>query len=124
MRYYAVSFLFHSQPAHDLQARSIAGCAMGDRFATIKWNGNVTPCSHLHGAEFNAGNVMIESFQTIWERSAVLVNLRHELENVEGKCGSCQHNAFCKGCRAVMQLQTGNWLEEDQDCAIPASTAN
>lgn len=120
----AFSFLFHGQPAHELQARGVAGCAMGERFATIKWNGDVYPCSHLHGEEFRAGNVVQESFRAIWERSAVFANLRRDLERVEGKCGSCQHNPFCKGCRAVMQLQTGNWLGEDQDCAVSTNGAN
>jgi radical SAM protein with 4Fe4S-binding SPASM domain len=117
----AFSFLFYGQPAHALQARGVAGCAMGDRFATIKWNGDVTPCSHLHSAEFNAGNVRNESFQIIWERSTVFAEVRRTLPQVEGTCGSCQHNAFCKGCRAVMQLQTGNWLAEDQDCGMGVS---
>jgi radical SAM protein with 4Fe4S-binding SPASM domain len=112
----AFSFLFHGQSAQALQARGVAGCAMGDRFATIKWNGDVTPCSHLHGTEFNAGNVLKESFQTIWERSAVFAEVRQALPQVEGKCGSCSHNTFCKGCRAVMQLQMGNWLAADRDC--------
>lgn len=112
----AFSFLFHGQPAQALQARGVAGCAMGDRFATIRWNGDVTPCSHLHGAEFIAGNVLNESFQTIWERSNVFAGLRRALPQVDGKCRSCQHNSFCKGCRAVMQLQTNNWLAEDHDC--------
>lgn len=120
----AFSFLFHGQPAHELQARGVAGCAMGERFATIKWNGDVYPCSHLHGEEFKAGNVVNESFLSIWERNAVFTNLRRDLERVEGKCGSCQHNPFCKGCRAVMQEQTGNWLEEDWDCRVSASSTN
>ncbi len=115
----AFFFLFHGQPALELQARGVAGCAVGERFATIKWNGDVSPCSHLHGEEFKAGNVVHESFQAIWERSAVFANLRRDLQHVEGKCGSCQHNPFCKGCRAVMQEQTRNWLGEDQDCLIP-----
>jgi pyrroloquinoline quinone biosynthesis protein E len=114
----AFSFLFYGQPAHELQARGVAGCAMGERFATIKWNGEVTPCSHLHGAEFTAGNVQRESFQTIWERSAVFTKLRRELPQVAGQCGSCAHKTFCKGCRAVMQLQTNDWLAEDQDCGL------
>lgn len=102
----------------ELQARGVAGCAMGERFATIKWNGDVSPCSHLHGEEFKAGNVVHECFRAIWERGEVFANLRRDLQQVEGKCGSCQHKAFCKGCCAVMQEQTGNWLEEDQDCSV------
>jgi len=118
----AFSFLFHDWPAEKLRARSVAGCAMGERFATVKWNGDVYPCSHLHGAEFNAGNVRDKSFREIWRSSQVFTRVRQEIGQVGGVCGACGHNAFCKGCRAVMQHQTGNWLAADHDCgAAPAS---
>ncbi|MGH9837715.1 MAG: radical SAM protein [Blastocatellia bacterium] len=114
----AFSFLFHGWPADELQARGVAGCAMGERFATVKWNGDVYPCSHLHGEAFNAGNVQRHSFRELWEASAVFTRVRHELDAVEGDCGVCSHNAFCKGCRAVMQQQSGNWLAADDECGV------
>jgi radical SAM protein with 4Fe4S-binding SPASM domain len=112
----AFSFLFFAQPAEELQARGVAGCAMGDRFATVKWNGDVYPCSHLHGEEFRAGNVLHGSFRKIWETSELFTRVRRELGQVEGHCGSCSHNVSCKGCRAVVQQQTGNWLAADRGC--------
>ncbi len=104
----AFSFLFHGWPAEELQARGVAGCAMGERFATVKWNGDVYPCSHLHGEEFNAGNVGRQSFREIWHSGPAFARVRREIGQIEGHCGSCGHNAFCKGCRAVMQQQSGN----------------
>lgn len=114
----AFSFLFHGEPARELQARGVAGCAMGERFATVKWNGDVFPCSHLFEEEFKAGNVTTDSFRDIWERSQVFTRVRAGLAGVDGKCGSCGHNAFCKGCRAVMRNQTDNWLAADGDCPV------
>ena len=114
----AFSFLFHGWSAEELRARGVAGCAMGERFVTIKWNGDVSPCSHLHGEEFNAGNVNHKSFSEIWESSLVFAHVRRELGQVEGHCGACGHNAFCKGCRAVMRQQTGDWLAADRDCVV------
>lgn len=114
----AFSFLFYGLPAEELKARGVAGCAMGDRFATVRWNGDVYPCSHLHGEAFKAGNVLSESFRDIWERSAVFTDVRRELGQVEGPRGGCGHNAFCKGCRAVMQQETGNWLAADHECGV------
>jgi pyrroloquinoline quinone biosynthesis protein E len=114
----AFSFLFHGQPADELHARGVAGCAMGERFATVKWNGDVYPCSHLHGEAFNAGNVRRHSFREIWEASAVFTRVRRKLNGVEGSCGSCGHNAFCKGCRAVMQQKHGNWRAADDECGV------
>jgi pyrroloquinoline quinone biosynthesis protein E len=114
----AFSFLFYGWPSHKLQSHGVAGCAMGERFVTVKWNGDVYPCSHLHGEDFNAGNVKRKTFREIWEAAPFLAQVRRELGQVEGDCGGCSHNAFCKGCRAVMQQQTGNWLAADHDCAL------
>jgi pyrroloquinoline quinone biosynthesis protein E len=119
----AFSFLFHGWPAEELRARGVAGCAMGERFATVKWNGDVYPCSHLQGEEFNAGNVNYKSFSEIWESGLVFARVRRELSQVEGHCGACGHNAFCKGCRAVMRQQTGDWLAADRDCAVTPTLA-
>lgn len=116
----ALSFLFHGQPARELQARGVAGCAMGERFVTVKWNGDVYPCSHLRGEQFKAGNVRMESFQNIWERSEVFTGLRRDLARVKGHCGGCSHKVFCKGCRAVMWQQTRDWLAADAGCPVVA----
>ncbi len=94
---------------------------MGERFVTVKWNGDVYPCSHLHGEEFNAGNVKHRTFREVWEAAPALMQVRRELGQVGGHCGGCRHNAFCKGCRAVMQQQTGNWLAADYDCPVMSS---
>jgi pyrroloquinoline quinone biosynthesis protein E len=114
----AFSFLFHGWPVEKMRARGVAGCAMGERFATVKWNGDVYPCSHLRGAEFNAGNVRDKSFREIWQSGQVFSLVRQEIKQIDGACGACGHNAFCKGCRAVMQHQTGNWLAADHECGV------
>jgi radical SAM protein with 4Fe4S-binding SPASM domain len=120
----AFSFLFYGRPAAALQARGVAGCAMGDRFATVKWNGDVYPCSPLHGEGFKAGTVRCGSFREIWQESDLFTRLRRELGQVHGHCGSCGHNVFCKGCRAVVQQQTGNWLAADCGCGWPEPTSS
>jgi radical SAM protein with 4Fe4S-binding SPASM domain len=95
---------------------------MGERFAAVKWNGDVFPCSHLYGEEFKAGNVMTDSFCDLWEHSKVLARIRAGLSLVDGQCGKCEHNAFCKGCRAVMWQETNNWLSaESQECGRPTT---
>jgi radical SAM protein with 4Fe4S-binding SPASM domain len=114
----AFSFLFYAAGSDDLRQEGMAGCAMGERFVTVKWNGDVYPCSHLYGDEFNAGNVKHKTFRDIWEGALVLRLVRRELGQVEGHCGGCGHKDFCKGCRAVMQQQTGNWLAADYDCPL------
>jgi radical SAM protein with 4Fe4S-binding SPASM domain len=117
----AFSFLFQGWAPTKLRSHGVAGCAMGERFVTVKWNGDVYPCSHLHGEEFNAGNVAEKTFTEIWEAAPALARIRQELDQVKGDCGGCSHNAFCKGCRAVMQQQTGDWLAADEDCSYSNS---
>ena len=112
------SFLFEGQAGNELKARGVAGCAMGERLATVKWNGDVYPCSHLRGEQFKAGSVMTESFAAIWERSGVFKKVRRDLAKVTGSCAGCGHNSFCKGCRAVMWQQTSDWLAADTDCGL------
>jgi radical SAM protein with 4Fe4S-binding SPASM domain len=119
----AFSSLFEGRSADELRSLGVVGCPMGDRFATVKWNGDVYPCSHLHGDEFRAGSVLSESFQSIWDRSDLFQRIRRELGRVEGHCGDCSHNRFCKGCRAVMQSRTGNWLAADDECALAPTAA-
>ncbi|MGV3719738.1 MAG: radical SAM/SPASM domain-containing protein [Actinomycetota bacterium] len=114
----ALSFLFQGRPEQALHDQGVAGCAMGERFAVIAWNGDVLPCSHLHGGEFRAGSVVTDTFRQVWERSNVFARVRRDLRQVEGQCGDCGHNAFCKGCRAVAGHQTGNWLAPDLECAV------
>lgn len=112
----AFSFLFQGKPPGALTALGVAGCALGERFATVKPNGDVYPCSHLRGKQFHAGNVMARSFRQIWEHSEVLHQIRRDLPGVGGKCRACAHNPFCKGCRAIMDQQTGDWLAADPIC--------
>jgi hypothetical protein len=53
--------------------------------------------------------------------------VRQEISQIGGICGVCGHNAFCKGCRAVMQYQIGNWLAADYECGVtpaPVLTIN
>lgn len=117
----AFSFLFQGWAPAELRSHGVAGCAMGERFVTVKWNGDVYPCSHLHGEEFKAGNVRERTFTEIWKAAPALARIRRELDHVKGHCGDCSHNAFCKGCRAVMQQQTGDWLAADEDCSYSNS---
>jgi pyrroloquinoline quinone biosynthesis protein E len=114
----AFSFLFQGRPERALRDQGVAGCAMGERFAVIAWNGDVLPCSHIHGGEFRAGSVVSNTFRQVWERSNVFARVRQDLRRVEGQCGACGHNSFCKGCRAVVDHQTGNWLATDLECAL------
>lgn len=112
----AFSYLFYDLPKTELLARGVAGCAMGERFVTILWNGDVYPCSHLHGEEFKAGNITKQPFRVIWETSPLFIRLRTELSRLKGHCGCCIKRPFCSGCRAIMWQTTGELRRADESC--------
>lgn len=112
----AFSYLFHNLPDADLVLRGVEGCAMGDRFVVVAWNGDVYPCSHLRGTAYKIGNVTEQPFRAIWETNYVFTHSHPELRRVEGRCGRCIKRRFCGGCRATMWHTTGNLRAADVAC--------
>lgn len=116
----AFSYLFYDLPAIELEARGVAGCGLGKRFAVIAWNGDVYPCSHLCGEDFKAGNITEQPFQAIWETSSVFAHLRAELHlhDMKGHCRHCLKRRFCGGCRAIVWHTKGDLREADTGCPV------
>ncbi len=114
----AFSYLFYDLPEAELTARGVAGCAMGERFVVVKWNGDVYPCSHLQGEQFKAGNITEQPFRVIWETSPVFAAIREELNHLEGHCSRCVKRQFCGGCRAIMWHTTGDLRTADAGCPV------
>ncbi|MBI2938400.1 MAG: radical SAM protein [Thaumarchaeota archaeon] len=112
----AFSYLLCNLSDAELALRGVAGCAMRERFVVVAWNGDVYPCSHLHGKEFKMGNVMEQQFRTIWETSSVFTHTHAELRRIEGHCGRCIKRRFCGGCRAIMWHTTSNLRAADAGC--------
>jgi AdoMet-dependent heme synthase len=104
------------------------GCIAGIRYCRILPEGSVTPCPYL---PVKVGNIRQVSFKDIWANSEVLNELR-DFDNLEGKCGLCEHRSICGGCRARAYGLTsycggagiskqeitnkGNFLAEDPWC--------
>lgn len=116
----AFSYLFYNLPEAELALRGVAGCAMGERFVVVAWNGDVYPCSHLYGKEFKIGNVVEQRFRAIWEKSSVFTHTHAELRRIEGHCGRCIKRRFCGGCRAIVWHTTGNLRAADAGCPFRA----
>jgi radical SAM protein with 4Fe4S-binding SPASM domain len=88
-----------------------AGCLAGRQYCRITPEGDVTPCPYLPPV---AGNVRERSFDDIWRDAGVLQRLR--LENSEGRCGRCDYQELCGGCRARAFALTGKLSSEDPWC--------
>lgn len=87
------------------------GCIAATRYARITPTGDVTPCPFM---ENSAGSVRNNSFVDIWHNAPVLNALR--APKLEGRCGACEFQKLCGGCRARPLALNGNMMGEDTLC--------
>jgi radical SAM protein with 4Fe4S-binding SPASM domain len=88
------------------------GCMAGTQYCRITPQGDVTPCPYMTVV---AGNVRESSFGEIWRTSPVLNELR-DLKQLKGRCGRCEFNELCGGCRCRAYATHGDYLQEDPAC--------
>ncbi len=64
------------------------------------------------------GEVRKDSFDTIMSRIRQSEEVRKlaNRSNLKGKCGVCEFNAICGGCRASAYIYTGDMFAEDPHC--------
>jgi radical SAM protein with 4Fe4S-binding SPASM domain len=88
------------------------GCMAGTQYCRITPEGNVTPCPYMTVV---AGNVREQTFRQIWQTSPVLQQLR-DVKQLKGRCGSCEFNELCGGCRCRAYAAFDDYLQEDPAC--------
>lgn len=77
-------------------SRWVRGCMAGLYYCRIYPSGEVTPCPYM---PVSLGNIRKKSFNDIWFKSEIFEALR-DFSQLKGKCGLCEHNEICGGCRA------------------------
>jgi AdoMet-dependent heme synthase len=87
------------------------GCPAGTNYCRITPEGNVTPCPYM---DTSCGNLREKSFAEIWNNSTILKELRES--ELKGRCGECEFESMCKGCRARAYVTTGDQMAEDSWC--------
>ncbi|MFT7592734.1 MAG: radical SAM protein with 4Fe4S-binding SPASM domain [Paracoccaceae bacterium] len=92
------------------------GCIAATRYARVTPNGDVTPCPYMGNS---AGSLKDQSFQDIWNDAPVLNALR--APKLEGRCGVCEYQKLCGGCRARPLAANGNMMGEDSLCTYQPS---
>jgi radical SAM protein with 4Fe4S-binding SPASM domain len=93
------------------------GCLAGSGVCFISHQGEVYPCGYL---PVSAGNLREEPFREIWEHAHIFESLRGG-DVLEGKCGVCEFQNVCSGCRARAYGVTGNYLAEEPTCIYEPS---
>jgi len=100
------------QSGHPGMHTMTKGCLAGSGVCFISHSGEVYPCGYL---PVSSGNILQHSFKDIWMNSPVFKQLR-SVEELEGKCGICEFNRICMGCRARAFSQSGNYMGEEPYC--------
>jgi radical SAM protein with 4Fe4S-binding SPASM domain len=78
----------------------------------IRPNGDVTPCPYL---PVFAGTLRNSSLTDLWTSSDLFVDIRRRT-SLGGRCGACEMNGHCGGCRARAYGMTGDLMAEDPLC--------
>ena len=96
------------------------GCPAGTHYMGIRPNGDVTPCPYL---PVFAGTLRKSSLEDLWNSSELFTDIRRRT-SLGGRCGECEMNGHCGGCRARAYGMTGDLMAEDPLCThVPGTFA-
>jgi len=99
-------------------AGGAGGCPAGTHYLGIRPNGDVTPCPYL---PVFAGNLRTTGLTELWRDSELFRKIRLRPELGE-RCGVCEFNTTCGGCRARAYGVTGDFMAEDPLCTHEPGT--
>ena len=94
------------------------GCPAGTHYMGIRPNGDVTPCPYL---PVFAGTLRSSSLADLWTSSELFSDIRRRT-SLGGRCGECEMNGHCGGCRARAFGMTGDLMAEDPLCTHTPGT--
>jgi radical SAM protein with 4Fe4S-binding SPASM domain len=94
------------------------GCPAGTHYMGIRPNGDVTPCPYL---PVFAGNLRTAALADLWSSSELFTGIRRRTA-LGGRCGDCELNSHCGGCRARAYGMTGDVMSEDPLCTHTPGT--
>ena len=94
------------------------GCPAGTHYMGIRPNGDVTPCPYL---PVFAGTLRTSTLADLWTSSELFAGIRRR-SSLGGRCGECEMNGHCGGCRARAYGMTGDVMAEDPLCTHTPGT--
>jgi radical SAM protein with 4Fe4S-binding SPASM domain len=101
-----------SDPKFRTYSGGAGGCPAGTHYMGIRPNGDVTPCPYL---PVFAGNLRSAALTDLWNTSELFTDIRRRA-SLGGRCGECEMNGHCGGCRARAYGMTGDLMAEDPLC--------
>ncbi len=94
------------------------GCPAGTHYMGIRPNGDVTPCPYL---PVFAGSLRSSTLADLWTSSELFAGIRQRT-SLGGRCGECEMNGHCGGCRARAYGMIGDLMAEDPLCTHTPGT--
>jgi radical SAM protein with 4Fe4S-binding SPASM domain len=110
--HYIKTMLEHGLPPARTYSDGAGGCPAGTHYMGIRPNGDVTPCPYL---PVFAGTLRNSSLSDLWTSSELFAGIRRRT-SLGGRCGECEMNGHCGGCRARAYGMTGDLMAEDPLC--------
>ncbi|RRJ85040.1 radical SAM/SPASM domain-containing protein [Aestuariirhabdus litorea] len=111
--YKRVAHQLHPEaPINRISGNEGDGCIAGSGYCRITPQGGVTPCPYIAD---EVGNIREQGFLELWDQAPVFEALRHP--RLEGKCGQCEYQQLCGGCRARPLAAGDGLMGEDPLCA-------
>jgi len=87
------------------------GCGAGIVGAGLTVDGKIVPCPL--GLQVEVGDIRRDRLKDIWTNSTLLKKLQSR--EVTGKCGKCEYQYACGGCRGAAAM-AGDPMGEDPGC--------
>ncbi len=103
--------LSQKKPGSVLVGSDAGRCMAAKNYCRITPDGMVTPCPYM---PLVAGSVREDSFGAIWRSARLFESLRNPM--LQGRCGKCEYQELCGGCRARAYAANGDPLAEDPWC--------
>jgi radical SAM protein with 4Fe4S-binding SPASM domain len=110
--HYIKTLLDNGLPPARTYSGGAGGCPAGTHYMGIRPNGDVTPCPYL---PVFAGNLRGAPLADLWTSSELFTGIRRRT-SLGGRCGACEMNGHCGGCRARAYGMTGDLMAEDPLC--------
>jgi radical SAM protein with 4Fe4S-binding SPASM domain len=95
------------------------GCPAATHYCRITPTGDLTPCPYL---PLSAGNLKAQRFKDLWFEAPLMRELR-DRTRLRGRCGRCEFQTVCSGCRARAYAERQDPLAEDPSCAYQTGQA-
>ena len=119
---YIYNYLLKNNPDRASEVMELlkmhGGCSAGTKFGNVDPLGNVHPCQFWQ--HVTLGNVRERKFSEIWndQDNDFLIGMRRKSEMLKDRCGECNYNNVCGGCRIRAEAVHGDIWAADPACYL------